>query len=335
MLVASGSWCLPINLLIPFPRSNSLPLILHLSKSSFQTPQRALSDRITSPSHLNISSVYALLLPQNAFIKVNKNLLIMRSKEKKSPSFLEFSAVFDNVDYFLPGMPRYLGCPGNPPRSCLSTSLRFFLLFAFVTCSHLDWFLTGHCNSWSYPGPWPILSLVISLIFGLPITLWVAMALGQDFQSNNLFLSSRPRIQVPAGLHLLWPWPLGCIWVHCPAPHTGSPCCVPHTQGPSPHLPRADPDTRESPSSLPSLTWEWIPHPLFLGFSYYEFLIYFCPSSLVHFGPLYLSSGPRLSTRSLSLGWLLHVMDVSGFGLSGVPHSSSLPLLLVGKCPVL
>lgn len=83
MLVASGSWCLPINLLISFPRSNSLPLILHLSKSSFQTPQRALSDRITSPSHLNLSSVYALLLPQNAFIKVNKNLLIMRSKEKK------------------------------------------------------------------------------------------------------------------------------------------------------------------------------------------------------------------------------------------------------------
>lgn len=56
--------------------------ILHILKSSSQTPQKTVSNGFTSLSHLDIILVYVLSLPQNCPIEVNKSLLIIKSEEK-------------------------------------------------------------------------------------------------------------------------------------------------------------------------------------------------------------------------------------------------------------
>lgn len=176
----------------------------------FQTSQRTLSDRFTSPSHLNISSVYVPLLPPNALIKVTESFLTIKSKEKIL-SFSYWNSLLHLtmlITFCLERFTTMVALATLLLVVCRTSEV--LLSLSFVTCSHLDWFLTCHCNSGFCPGPCPILSLVASLILGVPITLRMAMALGQCFRSN-LFLSPRPWIQVPAGLQLAVTLTVGCI----------------------------------------------------------------------------------------------------------------------------
>lgn len=156
--------------------------ILHISKSSFQTLQRTLSNGLTSPSHLNIIPAYAPSFPQNALIKVIKSLLTIKSKEENSVFILlEFSlhsAVL--ITFSLKRFTTLVAMATRSP-SCLSHLSGPCFSSSFVACPHLDWFLKRHCNSGFCPGPCPILSLVISPILRVPITLSVGMALGWYF----------------------------------------------------------------------------------------------------------------------------------------------------------
>lgn len=235
-----------------------------MSKPSFQTPQRTLSDGFASPSHLNIIQAYAPSLLQNALIKVIKSLLIIKSK-KKSCFYLIgilccvwqcwLLSPWNSSPPWLPWQPTLLVVCGKsqtfPP---LSPSHTLIVPQMSLWLTILPWALS--CSP-----------LVISLTLGAPITC-MAIALHQYFQST-LSLSPRPLIPVPVGLHVAITRSLACIRDHCLAPQTGSPCGAAH--------PRDLPKGYPSSLCLRPLSSARGHHSPFLVFLSYKFWIDLSP----------------------------------------------------------
>ena len=65
-------WISAYELAPVFPLLNLPTLILHVSKSSFRTPQRTLGDEFTSPSHLNIIQVLPHHSPKMLLLRASK-----------------------------------------------------------------------------------------------------------------------------------------------------------------------------------------------------------------------------------------------------------------------